>query len=251
MSQVDAGAFNPYDAGGEPPKTSLLAVSGFVSSLIFCCPLTSLVGLLLGVGGLVSVSSSNGRRKGTGLAAAAIIISIVSMAGQIWFAQKLVPYFQGVGRIVVLSMVGPQPLISDLQLGDIESARTYLYPPLDEVITDGQLQYFADQITERYGAVQEWVPQQYSPQTTSGTGEQTINLTSQLNFANQTCRASIQISFFQGPNGMIEQSGISQITIEDKDLGDLVLDKDAPGAGEVPGDGTEEPVEEPGEGGGG
>ena len=85
-------ADNPYaqpqDFAGEAqylePKTSILAIFAFVISLvglIACCiPGVGPFGLLLGVVALVLISTSGGRKKGGGLAIAAIVIGLIAGA---------------------------------------------------------------------------------------------------------------------------------------------------------------------------
>ncbi|GEM_PF-2618924 len=256
MSQYDAGGFNPYQEQlAEPPRTSLLAVSGFVSSVIFCCPLTSLIGLLLGVGGLVSVSASNGRRKGTGLAAAAVVISLLSLVGQAVVVQRMMPYAREYWRVMMLMTVGPQPLISDLEIGDYASARSHLYPPFEAQITDGQLKYFADEVADRYGSVQQWLQSSSSPPPGgSSAGEQTFDVTSQLVFSKKTVSVTVAVKVLIGTSGQIDQSGLAKIVIHDSDLGDLTLDENTPAVPvpeSPPQSGGEEPQTEPDTGDGG
>jgi hypothetical protein len=60
---------------------SAAAVTGFVSSLVFCLPLvTQLLGLVLGIVGIAKTSA--GRARGRGLAIAAVVISLV--VGGLW-----------------------------------------------------------------------------------------------------------------------------------------------------------------------
>jgi len=232
MSQYDAGIYDPAShSGGEPPRTSLLCVSALVSSVIFCCPLTSLLGLLLGIAGMVSVSSSNGRRKGTGLAFAAIVIAILSLIGQAAAVKVFAPYLRNWARTGIFLATGPTPFLKDLQVGDLVSARTYLHPDADAAISDAQLQGFADEITKRYGNVIEWVPAPNPPFNPSGPGEATFSIPGQLRFTNATCSATMDLTVYINTTGNPEVSGISKLVIQDTTLGDLVLDENAP-AGE-------------------
>jgi len=74
---------NDFGGGAEylEPKTSFLAVTALVVSvigLLACCiPGIGPLGLLLGVLALVLISMSGGRKKGGGLAIAAIIIGLI------------------------------------------------------------------------------------------------------------------------------------------------------------------------------
>ncbi len=63
-----------------PPPWSKSAIIGFVSSLLICIPVvSSLVGIIAGIMGISS--TSGGRRRGRGLAIAAIPISLLTGAG--------------------------------------------------------------------------------------------------------------------------------------------------------------------------
>jgi len=77
------GAFGP-EAPPEfsgPPPMSAAALTGFICSLIFCLPvLGPLLGLIFGIVGIGT--TAGGRRRGRGLAIAAILISLLVGAGQ-------------------------------------------------------------------------------------------------------------------------------------------------------------------------
>lgn len=230
MSQYPAGPYDAYaPSGGEPPRTSLLCVSALVSSVIFCCPLTSLLGLLLGIGGVVSVSGSNGRRKGSGLAIAAIFISILSLIGQAFALRAAAPYIRDYKRVFVFLATGPAPLVEDLQIGDFTSARTWLHPDFDSAVTDAQLKQFADEITSRYGSAIEWIPPANPPFNPSAPGEATFSIPGQIRFDKATCTATMDLRVYLNAIGNFEVSGISRLVIHDTERGDLVLDVDSPG----------------------
>ncbi|UCG17756.1 MAG: hypothetical protein JSV19_06940 [Phycisphaerales bacterium] len=95
---TDAGGASSLDPGQPtappesygPPPMSKAAVTGFVSSLVFCVPgLSPLLGLIFGIVGIAA--TSGGRRRGRGLAIAAIPIALVVGAGHCYLA-----YFMGV-----------------------------------------------------------------------------------------------------------------------------------------------------------
>jgi len=62
-------------------KTSGLAIASLILGIFgfFTCGLTGIVGLILGIIGLIIISKSAGQLKGTGLAVAGIVVSIVSL----------------------------------------------------------------------------------------------------------------------------------------------------------------------------
>ncbi len=96
MSQLTPSADPLRDAiipGSPPPESqswSALAIAGFVLSLVGCLGITAILGLILGVAGIAK--TRGGRRRGYGLAVAAIPISIVTGAlclGGLYYAKKV------------------------------------------------------------------------------------------------------------------------------------------------------------------
>ena len=78
MSQLGAPFDIPQDR-----KTSGIAIASLVCSLICCIPVTTILGILLGVGAMVSIGS-NPEKKGKGLAITGIILGAVFTALQAW-----------------------------------------------------------------------------------------------------------------------------------------------------------------------
>ncbi len=241
MSQYPAGYDPAYPSGAEPARTSLLCVSALVSSAIFCCPLTSVLGILLGIGGMISVSSSNGRRKGTGLAFAAILVGILSIIAQVAVGRMFWPQFRSWVESGMLVASGPVDFMSDLELGDYQSARSSLYPAVEVQITDGQLRHFKEQVQARYGSFQEWKPPVGQGFQFTGAGEWPQVFRGTIEFSNGPQQATIELTLKVSQTIVIEEAGISRITIHDAAQGDLTLDPTSPDADAAPG----------GEGGGG
>ncbi len=71
--------YNPYGQGMmpmmAPPRTSGLAIAGFVLSLVFC----GLLGLIFSVMGKNEIQRSGGTVVGSGFATAGIVISIIRL----------------------------------------------------------------------------------------------------------------------------------------------------------------------------
>lgn len=64
------------------PRTHVPACIGLVCSLIFCCPVTSLIGVLIGWFSLRAIDASEGRLGGRRLALSAIILGLVMLPFQ-------------------------------------------------------------------------------------------------------------------------------------------------------------------------
>ena len=222
MSQYDpnnpAAQFDPTDPLlAEPPRVSKLAVAALVCSFIFCCPVTSLLGLLLGAGGTVSVATSYGARRGMWMALLAMVVSIASLGGQGLLGNTFYEVFR-------LFVGLPQDFLASVENGDFTAARQFLTSPLDQNVTDEQLETFRQSLADRYGSCTGW-----QPLSNSGSG-QTVDLSVKLMFTNGTRDASVTIEVVQGSTGTSRGSWpfyitpyISEILIEDPDLGDLVF----------------------------
>lgn len=222
MSQFDpnnpAAQFDPTDpllAG--PPRVSKLAVAALVCSFIFCCPLTSILGLLLGAGGVVSVATSYGARRGMWMALLAIVVSIASLGGQGWVGYTVYEKF------IEPLMRLPQEFLATVENGDFNAARQLMTSPLDQNVTDEQIEVFRQSLADRYGSCTGW--QILELLGNSGSG-QTLDLSGQFTFTKGVRDARVAIDVVQtapGTRGSSRMFYISEIIIEDPDLGDLVF----------------------------
>ena len=149
MSQFDPYAQPaPYadQEGGEfaePPRTSGLAIASLVCSLVFCCPLTTLLGPLLGAIAIAMIGG-NPARKGKGVAAAGIIIGLLLSAA--WAGMIYVGYT----TVVKPTMVGPLEEIKALQDGDYDTFRATMFGDLAG-LSDDELRVFGEELESRYG----------------------------------------------------------------------------------------------------
>jgi hypothetical protein len=144
MSQFEAPADSHY-ASAAPPRTSGIAVASLVSSLIFCCPITTILGVLLGLVALVSIGG-NPARKGKGLAIAGIVLGIIFTAGQAYFANTAWKAY-GIFRDA------PGEALRPGFAGDYAAMRRN-FGPAGEQATDAEAQAFVEELRARYGSVQ-------------------------------------------------------------------------------------------------
>ena len=86
-------------------KRSGLATASFICSLIFCCPVVTLVGVILGIVAILQIRGS--QMTGRGLAWAGIIIGVITTA-----LSTLFLVFAAIGALSVAGVAGP--LISGL-----------------------------------------------------------------------------------------------------------------------------------------
>lgn len=94
MTQFDA----PEEIVHAPARTSILAWTSLVLSLICCIPGLGALGALLGVGAVVGISKSDGRVKGMGLAIAGVVIGLIITLIWIFAAIGFDSAVKGLGR---------------------------------------------------------------------------------------------------------------------------------------------------------
>lgn len=144
----------PQDAVGHAeylePKTSIMAVFAFVVSivgLVACCiPGVGPLGLLLGVVALILISTSGGRKKGTGLAIAAIVMGLI--AGAINIA--VVIGANAAGR----EFTALGGLVEAANSRDLGETQTYLNSSQSQQLTQPMLDAWADALNADYGPMQ-------------------------------------------------------------------------------------------------
>ncbi|MFN0010546.1 MAG: DUF4190 domain-containing protein [Phycisphaerales bacterium] len=101
---------------GKPPRVSILAIVALVLSLL--C-ITAPLGLVFGIASLVRIGTSNGRRTGTGLAVAAVIIGLILSSGWAFLSVGAAQF----GKFMVQT---PGALVVAVSKGDLVTARPYL-----------------------------------------------------------------------------------------------------------------------------
>ncbi|RNC82609.1 MAG: DUF4190 domain-containing protein [Phycisphaera sp.] len=125
--------FQDYRDDG-PPKTSVLAILSLVCSLVCFIPGLSAIGALLGVFGLIRITSSNGRIRGTGLAIAGIAIGVI--VSLIWIGGAIAVQ-QGAKQYLEMSAV-----IGDVDSGSYDLARGHLTSATRPFATDEAFEQF-------------------------------------------------------------------------------------------------------------
>jgi len=141
MSQFES---HPEDGVVAPSRTSALAIASLIMSMICCIPGLGAIGTLLGAGAIVSISKSDGRVKGTGLAVTGIIIGILTTllwifgaTGMAMGARQLAKYDQ----MIVVIEARDRAAITDWITSDADAS-----------LTDEQLEAFADSLQADYGS---------------------------------------------------------------------------------------------------
>jgi hypothetical protein len=121
------------------PRTSVLAILALISSLVCFIPGLSLVGVLLAIIALITISGSNGRTGGRGLAIAALVIGLVVSA--LWGAIAL--GISQVGRLTATQYTGPiAQVMTTIETKDYAKARNAFTAPAAARLTDADFDRF-------------------------------------------------------------------------------------------------------------
>lgn len=215
MTQYSGSMNDPFAASpAEPPRTSGLAVGSLVCSLIFCCPITTLLAPFLGLAAIVSIGN-NPMRRGKGLALAGILLGIIFTA--IW-AVALV-WIGGYAK-EAFAMVegGPREALTAGFNGDIAGFKAQFHGD-GATAPDDQARAFLDELRKRYGG---FVSSQMSEsgRTNPQPGNPVVPFPYILTFDNGNVDATVEIVFAdQQTGGFINKLG--SIVVHDPQRGDL------------------------------
>jgi hypothetical protein len=185
---------DPYgDAAQGPAKTSGLAIGALVCSLIFFCPVTTVLGPILGLIALATIGT-NPARKGKGLAVVAILLGVLLTVGWIYGGYKI----YGVGKLFYETVeTGPRDALTAGFAGDFDGFKNAFYGPGAQA-SDAEAQAFIDELRGRYG---EFVGSRMDESRMQGRstqpqpGEAQMPFPYLLEFTNETVEAEVEIVF--------------------------------------------------------
>ncbi len=132
------------------PRVSGLAVASFVTSLLCCIPGLGAVAAVLGIGSLVSISRSQGRLGGRGLAFTAIVLGVLGTVlwlGLLIGASQMVGYFRPY-----------HATMAAIEAGNWAGARAELTPAAAGALTDERLNAWREEYRKTYGNFREFPP---------------------------------------------------------------------------------------------
>lgn len=129
-----------------PARTSILAITSLVLSLICFVPTFSVIAVLLGALSLIFILNSNGRLSGRGFAIGGIVLGLVVTAFQ-------VALLIGASSLINASLRSASAPYAALETGDVKQFRTYLNPAASSTITDEQIQSFSAAVKQSSGKV--------------------------------------------------------------------------------------------------
>ena len=217
MMQFAPGLDNPEV---QPPKTSRLAVTSLIFSLILCCPLTTILGPLLGLVSVIRIGG-NPALKGRGIAVAAILLGAIFTGGQFWCAYKLYAVF------AVPVKEGPRAAMAAGFAGDLAGFKSGLFGDA-AAASDGEAQAFIDELGRRYGAFVSCRLDEAEFERNPPSMEQMMKPVKPFpyvfEFENATVTADVEFGTVD-PNTGRFLGGVKfgQIVVHDSDLGDLTF----------------------------
>jgi len=199
--------FDPQPAA----KTSGLAVTSLIFSLILCCPLTTVIGPLLGLGALLQIGR-NPALKGRGLAFAAIIMGVAFSIAQ------GIGMYQGYKAFILPVAEGPRVVFETGFANDPTGFRAEFFGA-GAAGSDAEVQAFIDELRQRYG---EFVSLRFddanSPQPAFG--QPSAPFPYEITFENATVSVEAELVFVDEATGAFVMKWGS-IIIFDPDLGNL------------------------------
>lgn len=135
----------PHQPAG-PMGTSKLAIVALVCSLLICIPYVApLAGIVLAIAALVTISKSQGRKGGKGLAIAAVVLSCFVMLADVGLTMFLY------NTMNTMFCTPAKTFIQRLQNDDIDGARAVLSPTTSDAISDEELAEWKDWISSNCG----------------------------------------------------------------------------------------------------
>ena len=233
MTQFNA----PFDAGESvEPRTSRLAIASLACSLICCVPVTTIPGILLGVGAMLSISNNQALR-GKGLAVAGILLGVIFTAGQAYVYPPAIKFVRDSMEMV---MGGPNNALVDGFAGDPAAFKSHFYGKGLNA-SDAEAQAFIDTLRSRYGEYTDCIFDQRN-QPSSSFGQPKTTFAYDLTFENATVKAEAQIIWMdERTQDMVYKFG--WVKILDPDLGDLTYPGGPSQPSTGPGEGAPDPTD--------
>jgi len=192
-----------------------LATASLICSIIICCPLVTLIGVILGIVALLRIRAS--KMTGKGLAWAGIIIGLI--------ATILSSLFITFAVVVAFSVIEqtPEKVTVAITAGISEDIATFrsVFEQGALSATDEEITTFIQSLTDRYGKFDKAVidTEEMQGLESSNNGAE---LPIQLVFETKTVSSTVAISIVQGSGSLIDIQ-IKCLTIHDASQGDLAF----------------------------
>ncbi|CAN5752036.1 hypothetical protein BH11PLA1_BH11PLA1_07960 [soil metagenome] len=130
-----------------PERTSALAISSLVCSLICCIPGLGALAVLLGAGGIISISGSRGRLGGRTLAVVGIVLGLLVSMVQI-------AVVVGASQYSTKFASGCQTVASAVANSDAAKVRSLLGAKAASAVTDADIAEFCTRVNAGAGELQ-------------------------------------------------------------------------------------------------
>ncbi len=141
--------FPPGDFGTIPQRTSLLAITALVLSLICPIPGLGVLGMILGLCAIIAIGRSEGRLGGTGMAVAGIILGLFVTAGWVIAGVAVV----SVVRVFESGFSGPVASVAQaIEAGDAKGSRALFVKEVNDAVTDAEIAAFREAYHAELGA---------------------------------------------------------------------------------------------------
>lgn len=199
-------------------KTSGLAVGSLVSSLICCLPVTTILGVLLGIAAVFSINA-NPARKGKGLAAAGIILGILFTGVQIAMIPLGTKAYHFIVDYSEFVQSGPTAALEAGFNGDAAAFRSHFFGA-GATVSDAEATRFIDEMRSRYGGFVSASLDPQKNQAQPGFGQTAIKMVYVVEFENQSTEADVGLVFADQTTGEFLKK-LEVITIVDAEGGDL------------------------------
>lgn len=213
MSDIGISSELPHDGiSGQARHISALAVTALVLSAIFCCPLTTVAGVIVGVFAIFVVGK-DATLSGKWMAVVAVLLGIAATLLQ------LVVGIAGYNEFIVPIMQGPQTALIEGNTGNVEGFRSHFAVKMDQGNTPENAKDFLAELQKRYGEFKSSsIEQGTAPSQAPASGEQ-LTADYSLEFAKGRMRATCTVQI-QAPTGGVSMK-LLKIVIHDATLGDL------------------------------
>lgn len=207
----------------ESGKTSGLAISSLICSIICCLPFTTIPGILLGAVALLSIGK-NPALRGRGLAITGIVLGVIFTIGQVLIYPAAWGLIKGSWEAME---AGPRDALTAGFAGDPAAFKAEFHGAAANA-TDAEVQAFVDELRDRYGA---FVGSRLNDQGGGRPrfGQQKVPFPYLLEFENATVDAETEIVFSDPQQGGFIMK-IGYITVFDPDVGDLTFPPSEGGA---------------------
>ncbi len=220
MSQfeIPGGRSVPSDEPAfESGKTSGLAISSLIFSIICCLPFTTIPGILLGAVALLSIGK-NPALRGRGLAITGIVLGVIFTIGQ----GLIYPAAWGLVKAwYEVVATGPRDALTAGFADDTAGFRAEFYGSGANA-TDAEVQAFIDELRARYGAFTDCNLNEQGGGPQPAFGQTSAPFPYVLKFDNARVDAQAEIVFTDPQRGGLILK-IGSITVFDADVGDLTF----------------------------